>query len=241
MHPPRCAPAPGESHLQENLNAMNIQGLARIAALAIATAAPVASQAQMVLRDAIYLYDIDFYNGTDSLELWSEDCDVTQMVLDLDSGYIEFEKWEYNLADDSSVVTAKYPDRIQAAAKMFSYMLFTPERQIRRFSFTGSDDTRGSHEVVGRGTLFGYCLSDNANARIYVVDHKTCQITYSTRNASLNGPLSGCTPDVSDDSGSGGGGTDDTQPDDSGSGGHGADDTQPDDSGTSGSGSSGSP
>ncbi|MCB1955650.1 MAG: hypothetical protein KDG55_08235 [Rhodocyclaceae bacterium] len=200
--------------------------------LTCATALPLSVPAQqMVLRDAIYLYNVDFYDGPGTLAMWGEGCDVMQVVFDLDSGYVEFEKWEYNVADESSVVTAKYPDRIQATAKMFSYMLYTPDRFIRRIDFTGNDATRENHEVVGRGTLFGYCLSDDPDAKIFVADYARCTNTYSSKYASLSGAMTGvdCTPAITDDNGSGGNGADDTQPDDNGSGGNGADDTQPDD------------
>ncbi len=203
------------------------------AALAcLATALPLSASAQqMVLRDAIYLYNLDFYNGPGTLAVWSEGCDMAQVVFDLDSGYVEFEKWEYNVADESSIVTAAYPDRIQAAAKMFSYMLYTPDKYIRRIDFTGNDSTRENHEVIGRGALFAYCLSDDPDAKIYVADYARCTFTYSSKYSDQSGPMTGvsCTPAITDDNGSGVSGTDDTQPDDNGSGGNGADDTQPDD------------
>lgn len=134
-----------------------------ISALSVILMLTPAANAQITLRDAIYLYNQDFYAGG-AKRIVGRDCDVFQLVMDVDQGSIGIKMAQYNSGE--SLNYYDYPDAIQSSEKMFSYMLYGAE-DTKVFKFDG---TGGKMDNVGTGSVFGYCLSSNPNANVYLAE-----------------------------------------------------------------------
>lgn len=143
--------------------------------------------ATTTLRDAIYLYNQDLYAGGQTL-IVGRRCDVFQLVLDVESGYADLTTNQYdNGSLDSNPIA--YPDRIQSTASMFSYMLYA-DKHFKYFEFNDRNNSSGTGKI-GTGTVFGYCLSDDPDAYVYLYDEANCRFQYSNGSTA---PISPCTP-----------------------------------------------
>jgi hypothetical protein len=112
----------------------------------------------MRLRDAIYLYGQDV-NGRGSKILAGENCDVFQLLLDVNSGYTDLAMAQQGTVNDVVPNQVLYPDRITDSAAMFSYALYDPQ-PVKAFVF-GDRDNPLSSTKLGTNTIFGYCYSTN--------------------------------------------------------------------------------
>lgn len=145
-----------------------------------------AAHAQTTLRDAIYLYDQDFLAGG-AKRIVGSGCDVFQLVLDVDQGSTGIKMAQYNSSESANY--SDYPDAITSSAKMFSYMQYE-SKDYKVFKFDGAG---AAGSKIGSGTVFGYCLSSNPGAKVYLVEWDKCLITYSN-NSTLAISPSQCTP-----------------------------------------------
>lgn len=120
----------------------------------------------MTLRDAIYLYDQDIMTNHE-LQLAGSNCDVLQLVLDVESGYSDIMIYEGS-------ASMQYPDRILASADMFAYALYS-NAAIKRFGL-GDRNVAATNSAAGKATAFGYCYSTRANAFVFRRDtaSQTC-------------------------------------------------------------------
>jgi hypothetical protein len=119
----------------------------------------------MMLRDAIYLYGKDI-NSLSYKSLAGFDCDVLQLVLDVESGYTDLAMFEGGgTASDTYLV---YPDRIEANHAMFSYALYRGE-SFKSFDFYDARSSLGDVRI-GTATIFGYCYSTLDSARVVFCD-----------------------------------------------------------------------
>lgn len=143
------------------------------------------ANAGITLRDAIYLYNQDYYaNGSTSIG--SYNCDVFQLVLDVEDGYADLNMYR----GDTSLSSSKYPDRIYSSASMFSYMLYGADK-YKLFSFEDNNGAATSISKIGKGTVFGYCLSSNSDAFVFLEDRAQCIFKFSDGSTSS---ISNCTP-----------------------------------------------
>ncbi|MDR2690544.1 MAG: hypothetical protein LBB76_12430, partial [Azoarcus sp.] len=121
----------------------------------------------MALRDAIYLYRQPISGiATQASTLAAYNCDVFQMLLDVESGYTDVALLESEVASNAKVV---YRDSIHATAPMFSYTLYAP-MPVKTFTlgrFRGSVSTGGD---IGTVTVFGYCFSTRADGKVLFHD-----------------------------------------------------------------------
>lgn len=125
--------------------------------------------AEMTLRDAIYLYGKDVRSSM-PLHLVGLNCDVFQLVLDVESGYADID-----IVDGAT--SFAYPDRILDFHEMFAYALYSSSYS-KRFSL--GDKSRTLPDVsIGRSTAFGYCYATNASAYVYLQDTLSGQCTNS--------------------------------------------------------------
>lgn len=129
----------------------------------------------MQLRDAIYLYGKDV-DGRGNKILASVDCDVLQVVFDLDTGYTNLLYGESDSLDWTSVITP-YPDTIESQHKMFAFALYK-NKKYKFFRFMDFNDIY-SAKVNGNGTFFAYCYSTKPGAYVYYGEGDKCQVTYS--------------------------------------------------------------
>jgi len=150
--------------------------LTRLVSLALVSLLPFFAHAddptsQLTLRDAIYLYKKDI-RSLSYMSLAGFDCDVLQLVLDVESGYTDLAMFEGSGGDSDAYL--KYPDRIEARHPMFAYALYR-DMPFKSFDFydarTGTADSR-----IGTATLFGYCFSTKPSARVVFCDdtQRTC-------------------------------------------------------------------
>ncbi|AUN95687.1 S8 family peptidase [Pseudazoarcus pumilus] len=127
-----------------------------------------AAPSAMTLRDAIYLYGEDV-RADGQLQLGGDQCDVLQLVLDVESGHADLTMTEGASSFD-------YPDRIFAAADMFAYALYS-DAPHKRFGLGQHDgDADG---LVGNATAFAYCYSTQPDAYVYWKDGQTPMCTRS--------------------------------------------------------------
>ncbi|MFZ3040844.1 MAG: hypothetical protein WA108_03470 [Thiobacillus sp.] len=127
----------------------------------------------LLLRDAIYLYNLPVYAGNLQL-LIGIGCDIFQLVMDVENGYADLAIGE---GINSGGYFAGYPDRIYANAAMFSYALYSGYSD-KSFGFTdlqlygaaGVDP----NTVIGHATGFGYCFSTNPDAAVFSCDEENC-------------------------------------------------------------------
>lgn len=145
-------------------------------AVALALALSPASNADFIsgdmqLRDAIYIYNqpINSYWYTDLVGM---NCDVLQIVLDVEEGHTEI--WMHQSGYQDFEL---YPDAIWDYHSMFAYALYknVPEKY---FSLSCKQQTRPDFNV-GRATVFGYCYSTKSDAYVYLWEEKTNTCTYS--------------------------------------------------------------
>lgn len=120
----------------------------------------------MLLRDAIYLYNLPIRAGY-THELNGANCDVFQLVLDVESGYTDMAYLEDQIR--------LYPDRIYDYHAMFAYALYSwsaqklfvlGDEQLYRAPGVNPD------MIVGTATAFGYCFSTNPAAYVLHCDEK---------------------------------------------------------------------
>lgn len=141
----------------------------------------------LVLRDAIYLYDQDF-NGRGDKALAGENCDVFQLVLDVEYGYTDLAMAQASDLDAAVAAQSDYVDRIVASADMFAYALY--ENQATKAFVFKDKAAPASSSKIGRGTVFGYCYSADPNARVYLRARNQCLDTFSNGQTK---PIAGCT------------------------------------------------
>ncbi|MDR2259825.1 MAG: serine protease [Azoarcus sp.] len=127
------------------------------------------STGAMRLRDAVYLYGLPVA-ADQAKTLVGYNCDVFQLLLDVDSGYTDIVLHESSAMD--------YPDRIYDHAAMFSYALYSTSPR-KGFGLRGN---RGGGGQIGAVTAFGYCFSSHADAKALLHDAATgiCQLSNKT-------------------------------------------------------------
>ncbi|MDR2032183.1 MAG: serine protease [Azoarcus sp.] len=135
----------------------------------VAPPSPPAPSSTMQLRDAVYLYGLPVAADR-AKTLVGYNCDVFQILLDVDSGHTDIVLHDHDNAD--------YPDRIHDHAAMFSYALYS---SAARKGF-GLRSNSGGAGQIGTVTAFGYCFSSRANARALLHDAATgaCQLSDKT-------------------------------------------------------------
>lgn len=140
----------------------------------------------LTLRDAIYLYDQPL-NGKGDKILAGENCDVFQMILDVNTGHTDLAMSQSSTLDNAISSQVPYPDRIFNTADMFSYALYE-NRVVKTFVFNDKN-APGSSSQTGTATVFGYCYSTNPNARVYIREKDKCTDKYSNGQTSA---IAGC-------------------------------------------------
>jgi hypothetical protein len=144
--------------------------------VALALTLPPSSNADFIsgdmqLRDAIYIYNqpINSFWYTD---LAGMNCDVLQMVLDVEEGHTEI--WMHQPGYQNFEL---YPDAIWDYHAMFAYALYknVPEKH---FTLSCKQQTKPDY-TVGRATVFGYCYSTKPDGKVYLWEEKTNTCTYS--------------------------------------------------------------
>lgn len=120
----------------------------------------------MLLRDAAYLYS-ERLGPTPGIEIIGEDCDVLQLLLDVEKGFSDLSMHE---GPDSRA----YPDRIFHDHELFAYALYSQTVRFKRFTLSGDRTTTA--DTTGLATIFAYCFSTKKAARVfkYVSDQKAC-------------------------------------------------------------------
>jgi len=130
----------------------------------------------MTLRDAIYLYG-QGVNGKGDKVLVGVDCDVFELVLDVDSGYTDLAMGQSSTLSGAINGKSAYPDRINSTDAMFAYALYE-NQPVKAFVLYDKSNS-GSASQIGSGTAFGYCYSTNPNAHVYAQDKAACFNLYS--------------------------------------------------------------
>ncbi|MHB1437533.1 MAG: hypothetical protein ACYCVX_08345, partial [Thiobacillus sp.] len=126
-------------------------------------------------------------NGKGDKILAGENCDVFQLILDVNSGYTDLAMAQSGSLDHAIATGLAYPDRIQDSATMFSYALYE-NQAVKAFVFNDKNNPASS-ALTGSATTFGYCYSTNPNARVYIREKDTCTDTYSNGLTSI---IAGC-------------------------------------------------
>ncbi|MDR2688962.1 MAG: hypothetical protein LBB76_04310 [Azoarcus sp.] len=127
---------------------------------------PPNTDADMALRDAIYLYHQPISGIASKIKtLAGYNCDVFQMLLDVESGYTDVA-----LQESAAASTAKmtYRDRIHASAPMFSYTLYASV-PVKTFTLGRFLDNAATDDI-GAATVFGYCFSTRSDAKVLFHD-----------------------------------------------------------------------
>lgn len=143
-------------------------------------------EAGVVVRDAVYLYNQPLNARGDKI-LVGENCDVFQLVLDVNAGYTDLAMSESGTLDGALAAPAAYPDRILDSAAMFSYALYT-DQPVKIFSFNDRS-APASPGQSGTATVFGYCYSARPNARAYLRERDHCLDRFSDGQTR---PIAGC-------------------------------------------------
>jgi hypothetical protein len=138
--------------------------------LALLTPVHRADAADMLLRDAIYLYGQEV-RSQKYVKLTGRNCDVLELVLDVESGHTDIEM----LQDATSSV---YPDRIYDYHEMFAYALYGSIAS-KSFSLGQKQTAASSDTVIGKATAFAYCFSTNPAASVLKQDALTGSCTDS--------------------------------------------------------------
>ncbi|MBW8458662.1 MAG: hypothetical protein K0M58_09515 [Thiobacillus sp.] len=131
----------------------------------------------MLLRDAVYLYNLPIRAGWVQ-ELYGANCDVFQLVLDVESGHTDMGYYEYQ--------DYLYPDRIYDYHAMFAYALYSGSAE--KGFILGDDqlyDAPGVNPdlIVGTATAFGYCFSTNPAAYVLHCDERASMCYTSSGTA----------------------------------------------------------
>lgn len=132
----------------------------------------------LLLRDAIYLYNLPIYAGN-LQSLFGFGCDIFQLVLDVGNGYTD-------IAISEGVTSASggnifiYPDRIYDNAAMFAYALYSSNFD-KGFSLADAklNETTNvdPNTIVGHATAFGYCFSTNPSAAVVYCKNDVCHLS----------------------------------------------------------------
>lgn len=138
-------------------------------------------EGSLSLRDAIYLYGQPL-NGQGDKILAGENCDVFQLVLDVDAGHTDLAMAQSSTLNNAIATKLAYPDRILDSAAMFSYALYT-NQLAKAFVFNDQKNPASSAQT-GTATAFGYCYSTKPNARVYFREKDKCTDTYSNGQTS---------------------------------------------------------
>lgn len=131
----------------------------------------------MTLRDAIYVYGMQV-NAKFSKSLVGINCDVLQVVLDVDSGFTDIGYAEINNINELQSSLFIYKDRIFDFHKMFSYSLYK-NKYLKEFVFGDNNATTSSTQIIGSGTFFAYCYSTKPGAYVYLYEGDKCQVKFS--------------------------------------------------------------
>ncbi len=143
-------------------------------------------EGSLTLRDAIYLYNQPL-NGKGDKILAGENCDVFQLVLDVNAGYTDLGMSQSSTLDNAIATEVTYPDRIWDSAAMFSYALYE-NQLVKAFVFNDKNDSTSAAQT-GTATAFGYCYSTDPNARVYLREQDKCTDKYSNGQTSA---IAGC-------------------------------------------------
>lgn len=143
-------------------------------------------EGSLTLQDAIYLYNQPL-NGKGDKILAGENCDVFQLVLDVNTGHTDLAMAQSSTLDNAIATQVAYRDRIWDSAAMFSYALYE-DQQVKAFVFNDKNDSTSSAQT-GTATAFGYCYSTNPNARVYLREKDKCTDKYSNGQTSF---IAGC-------------------------------------------------
>lgn len=142
----------------------------------------------MQLRDAIYLYGQEFRaNALKSIV--GQDCDVFQLVLDVESGYADIAHAQSSSLSNALNSKTIYNDRIFDWQAMFAYALYQ-DQSTKTFSL-GDRNYTGTGFKTGQGTVFGYCYSTKPGARVYLNEKDLCTNKYSDGHTEA---IASCTP-----------------------------------------------
>ncbi|HWR75639.1 MAG TPA: S8 family peptidase [Thiobacillus sp.] len=140
----------------------------------------------LTLRDAIYLYGQPL-NGQGDKILAGENCDVFQLILDVNAGFTDLALAQSSTLNNAIATKLAYPDQILDSAAMFSYALYE-NQPVKAFVFNDKNNP-ASTALTGTATTFGYCYSTNPNARVYLREKDKCTDTYSNGQTSA---IPGC-------------------------------------------------
>jgi hypothetical protein len=142
----------------------------------------------MQLRDAIYLYNQEFRaNALKSIV--GQDCDVFQLVLDVESGYADIAYAQSSSLSNALSSRTIYNDRIFDWQAMFAYALYQ-NQATKTFSF-GDRNYTSTGFKTGQGTVFGYCYSTKPGARVYFNEKDLCTNRFSDGHTEA---IASCTP-----------------------------------------------
>jgi uncharacterized delta-60 repeat protein len=130
----------------------------------------------MTLRDAVYLYNQPF-NARGDKVLAGVDCDVFQLVLDVNSGHTRIAMGQGDSFDASLANQAPYVDPILSSDAMFAYALYR-DRPVKTFTFY-DPATPSSAATIGTGTVFGYCYGTKSTAHVVFQAKDNCSNAYS--------------------------------------------------------------
>ncbi len=142
----------------------------------------------MQLRDAIYLYNQEF--RADPLKsIVGQDCDVFQLVLDVESGYADIGYAQSSSLSNALSSRTIYNDRIFDWQAMFAYALYQ-DQAAKIFTF-GDRNYLSAGFKTGQGTVFGYCYSTKPGARVYFNEIDLCTNKFSDGHTEA---IASCTP-----------------------------------------------
>jgi len=143
-------------------------------------------EGSLTLRDAIYLYGQPL-NGKGDKILAGENCDVFQLILDVNAGHTDLAMSQFSTLNNAIATEVAYPDRILDSAAMFSYALYE-NQLVKAFVFNDKNNSASSAQI-GTATAFGYCYSTKPNARVYLREKDKCTDRYSNGQTSA---IPGC-------------------------------------------------
>jgi hypothetical protein len=140
----------------------------------------------MDLRSSIYLYHQPVSGIAAKADtLAGYNCDVFQMLLDVESGYTDIALLESAVASNTAQI---YSDRIHAGAPMFSYTLYAAE-PVKTFALGQFLDGAAATGDIGTVTVFGYCFSTRADAKVLYYDGAgTCHLSGGTTVSCAGAP-----------------------------------------------------
>lgn len=152
----------------------------RVAARPVDHRFPLAT-GEMLLRDAMYLYNTPIYSGY-LKSIFGIECDILQLVLDVESGKTDISMYTAATSqelDSGSGTQTDYPDTILQAHYMFSYALYG-STYSKAFGLAEKAFDKGS-TVIGNATAFVYCFSDDPSAHLLYSNGLTGEIQTSAQ------------------------------------------------------------